>query len=332
MACYHPKPAWMLKYDHPGKPEFTKPANAEKHPEKWKEITIPCGQCIGCRLDYSRQWATRITEEMKLYPENYFLTLTYDDDHLPWKEVINKETGELITHCTLVPKHMTEFMKKLRRNYEYHTGWQGIRFFGAGEYGSQTERAHYHIAILNMPIAPEEMKKIGNNKQGDELFECPRISEIWGKGFVTIGALTWQSAAYVARYITKKQMGKNSKDWYQKMAMEPEFTRMSRNPGIGMPAIMGNPERLQKIIDEDKIRVTKKNGTLDNKIPKIFNQAYRSMEPENMILTERNRQKRTERAEQIKMSKTTLNICQQRSIEEHAKEEQIKKLIRPIEL
>lgn len=332
MACYNPKTTWMLKTDHGGKPLFSKPTDAETNPHKWRQTELPCGKCIGCRLDYSRQWATRITEEMKLYPENYFLTLTYDDLHVPWGETINKKTGEIVTNQTLRPSDLTQFIKKLRRNYEYHTGWQGIRFFAAGEYGSQTQRPHYHAAMLNMPIAPEEMKKIGNNKQGDELWECPRISEIWGKGYVTIGKLTWQSAAYVARYITKKQIGKESEKWYQSQGIEKEFVRMSRNPGIGMPAILSNSISIDKIMQEDKIRVAKKIGTLDMKVPQYFNRAYRAMEPEQMEIIEKKRQERAETSKRVKLSKTTLMEHEQLKIEEHKKEEQAKKLIRTIEL
>lgn len=334
MSCYHPKYAWMLKYDHGGKPAFSEPEDAKRHPENWRQITIPCGKCIGCRLDYSREWATRITMEMKLYPResNWFITLTYDDQNVPWGETINEETGELITNQSLKATDLTKFMKDIRRNYEYHTGWTGIRFFACGEYGSKTQRPHYHIAMLNMPIAPEEMKQIGNNKQGDTLYEAPRLDKIWGKGYVTIGELTWQSAAYVARYITKKQIGKQADKWYQSQGIQKEFVRMSRNPGIGMPAIIGDTNKLEKIIKEDKIRVAKKSGTLDNKIPKILNQAYRSMEPEQMIITEQNRAKKAQRANEIKLSNTTLNLTQQLEIEEHKKEEQMKKLIRAIEI
>lgn len=333
MPCYHPKNAWMIKWDHGGKPIFKWNRDISDHPEKYKEITIPCGKCIGCRLDYSRQWATRIATEMKLYPENYFLTLTYDDMNVPWGETINKETGEIITNMTLRDTDLTQFLKKIRRHYEYHTGWQGIRFFAAGEYGSQTQRPHYHAAMLNMPIIPEELEQIGNNQQGDALYKCERIEKIWGKGFVTIGQLTWQSAAYVARYITKKQIGKEANLWYASRGIQKEFVRMSRNPGIGMPAILQNSDNwIDNIMREDKIRVAKKIGTLDNKVPKYFNQAYRAMEPEQMATIEKKRLESAEAKKQVKLAKTTLWEWEQLKVEEAKKEEQIKKLIRPIEL
>lgn len=333
MSCYHPKTAWMKKYDHSGKPLFKIPIDYTDK-IKWKEITIPCGKCIGCRLDYSKEWATRITMEMKLYPKesNWFITLTYDEPNVPWGETINKETGEIITNQTLKPKDLTDFLKKLRRHYEYHGSWQGIRFFAAGEYGSKTQRPHYHIAMMNMPIIPEELKQIGNNKQGDALYEVERLNKIWNKGYVTIGELTWQSAAYVARYITKKQIGKEADLWYKSQGIQKEFVRMSRNPGIGMPAITGQLDKLEQIMTEDKIRTKKKNGTLDNKIPKFVNQAYRILEPEQMWLIEQERAKKAQRANEVKMSRTTLNIKEQLEIEETKKEEQAKKLIRQYEI
>lgn len=343
MACYHPKRAWLKKYDHGGKPLFTWQRCIADHPEEWRETSIPCGKCIGCRLDYSREWATRISTEMKLYPKesNWFLTLTYDDMNVPWGETINEQTGEIITNMSLRPEDLTKFMKDLRRHYEYHANWQGIRFFACGEYGGQTKRPHYHIAIMNMPMVQDELEQIGNNKNGDALYKAERISNIWNKGFVTIGELNWQSAAYVARYITKKQIGKEADIWYKSQGIEKEFVRMSRNPGIGIPALStsstGNTNgkqlvNIDKMMMEDKIRVAKKRGTLDNKIPKIFNQAYRAMEPEQMVIIERNRQERANRANEIKMSKTTLNMSQQLEVEERIKEEQAKKLVRTIEL
>lgn len=332
MSCYHPKAAWMNKYDHGGRPIFTRPIGIDKNPEKWREITIPCGKCIGCRLDYSKEWATRITMEMKLYPENYFLTLTYDNLHVPWGETINEETGELITNQTLRSNDLTKFMKDLRRHYEYYTNWKGIRFFACGEYGSKTQRPHYHIAMLNMPITPEEKKKIGNNQQGDVLFQVERISKIWGKGFVTIGELNWQSAAYVARYITKKQIGKEADLWYKSQGIQKEFVRMSRNPGIGMPAIIGQTDKIEKIIKEDKVRVAKKRGTLDNKVPKFVNQAYRILEPEQMWLKEQERAIKAQRANELKRANTTLSEKEQREIEERNQEEKARKLIRNIEI
>lgn len=329
MPCYHPKHAWYNKQIG-GKPLFNEPIEI-KDPWNWREIEIPCGKCIGCRLDYSRQWATRITAEMKLYPENYFLTLTYDDMNVPWGETINRETGEIVTNMSLRQEDLTQFLKKLRRHYEYHTGWQGIRFFAAGEYGSNTHRPHYHAAMLNMPIAPEELKHLGNNVQGDELFECERISKIWGKGYVTIGRLTWQSAAYVARYITKKQIGKEADQWYKSQGIQKEFVRMSRNPGIGMPAMMQDGW-LDKVLAEDKIRVAKRMGTLEMKVPKYINQGCQAIEPEEYEKVRDNRIARAEAAKKVKKANTTLDWWDQLKVEEQKKIDQARKLIRPIEL
>lgn len=120
MSCYHP----ITMYRRVGTKETTfksKRILARNGSEKyriepgWEELQIPCGQCIGCRLTYSRQWAQRIQKESLSWEQNWFLTLTYNPMWVPRKEVINEETGELITGMPLVPEHLTAFMKKTKK-------------------------------------------------------------------------------------------------------------------------------------------------------------------------------------------------------------------------
>lgn len=150
MPCYHPIQAWSLKDKR--KPDgkriisFQGPTQGDKA-DKWEGIQLPCGQCIGCRLDYSRQWADRILLETTLWEHNWFVTLTYSDEFVPYKSTVNTTTGELIEGKTLVPEHLTKFMKDLRRYWSYHYGHDNIRFYACGEYGGQTERPHYHLCI-----------------------------------------------------------------------------------------------------------------------------------------------------------------------------------------
>ena len=93
-------------------------------------VQVPCGKCIGCRLDYSRKWAIRCVLEAQMHKENCFLTLTYDDEHLPKGEKLEKE-------------EMQKFWKRLRKA----TGTK-IRYYMAGEYGTEGGRPHYHACVF----------------------------------------------------------------------------------------------------------------------------------------------------------------------------------------
>ncbi len=185
-----------------------------------RPVVLPCGQCIGCRLERSRQWAIRCYHEARLYDHNAFVTLTYDDKHLP-------EGG------TLVLRHFQLFMKRLRKHYG-----AGIRFYGCGEYGDKFGRPHYHVCIFNLEILDLKLHKI---RKEIRFYSSETLDEIWGKGFTLTGDVTFQSAAYVARYILKKINGEEATKHYETVDLStgeifqqlPEFTTMSRRPGIG---------------------------------------------------------------------------------------------------
>lgn len=191
-------------------------------PKTWKGTTVPCGRCLGCRLERSRQWAVRIMNEAQMYEFNHFITLTYRNEEL--KYGVSETTGNV--RATLVPQHLRNFWKRLRKEYG-----AGIRYFGCGEYGDKFGRPHYHACIFNLNIKDQKYK---TTKNGNHLYSSDMLDRIWGHGDVTFGALTYESAAYVARYVMKKQTGKNS-EMYKDEGIEPEFARMSNKPGIGKP-------------------------------------------------------------------------------------------------
>jgi len=174
-------------------------------------IEVPCGQCIGCRLERSRQWAIRCVHESSLYEANSFITLTYDDKNMP-------------TNASLKKRDFQLFMKRLRKYYTPRK----IRFFHCGEYGDKLGRPHYHAIIFNLDFED----KIPYKKQNEnQLYVSPILEKIWGKGFCIIGDVTFESAAYVARYVVKKINGPRAETHYKNKA--PEYTTMSRRPGIG---------------------------------------------------------------------------------------------------
>lgn len=187
-----------------------------------KPIDVPCGQCIGCKLERSRQWAIRMQHESKLYQENCFITLTYDNEHLPEDYSLN------LVHYQL-------FMKKLRSYYAP----KKIRFYHCGEYGDINRRPHYHAAIFNHDFRDKIQYK--QSPGGHPLYTSAALSKLWEYGHADIGELTFDSAAYIARYCTKKITGDLADDHYttthpitgEIIQQSPEYATMSRRPGIG---------------------------------------------------------------------------------------------------
>lgn len=152
-------------------------------------LPLPCGHCLACKQAKAREWAVRCTLEASLYQDNCFLTLTYDDEHLP-------------SDMKDVRKHLQDFIRSLRdRGY-------AIRYFGCGEKGTKTERKHGHLILFG--FYPSDVK----NNQSKLLQEC------WPYGYVFIGDCTFESCQYVARYAVKK-IFKNDPDEFLMMSLKP---------------------------------------------------------------------------------------------------------------
>lgn len=184
-------------------------------------IAVPCGQCVGCRLEKSRQWAMRCMHEKRMFDESCFLTLTYDDEHLPKYNTLDKRDLQL-------------FFKRLRKEYgEY------IRYYACGEYGETTGRPHYHVLLFNLDF--DDKVQVGRNKRGDPYFESEDLADLWEEGHSMLGDLTFESCAYVARYCVEKVTGVKSEEHYRLVdadgvvigARVPEFSLMSLKPGLG---------------------------------------------------------------------------------------------------
>lgn len=187
-------------------------------------IRIPCGKCIGCRMDYSRSWADRLTyHSMDPNVKNdssWFITLTYDDEHMDGLQYsLNYDL------YALNYDHVTEFIKKLRNKYRD----EDIDYFYSGEYGDLNMRCHFHMIIFNLPLTDLEYWKC--NKNGDPIYISETISSLWHKGFCTISPFNWRSAAYTARYVEKKLDGRRLNE-YTAVGLTPEKARCSRRPGI----------------------------------------------------------------------------------------------------
>ena len=245
--------------------------------DKWitEYQEVPCGRCIGCRLEYSRQWATRCMLESEQYKENQFITLTYDNEHIPITNGVTDD-GEIGYVGTLNPDDLQKFMKRLRIKYKRKFNHDNIRFYACGEYGEEHQRPHYHAIIFNLPI-PDKKEWYINQKSHEKVYTSEILTKIWGKGIVGIGNVTWESAAYVARYIMKKQKGQNAIEYYKKRGIHPEFVRMSRKPGI---AAKYYEDHKFEIYETDEIFIKRKNKVEKVKPSKYYDDKFEIEFPE----------------------------------------------------
>lgn len=183
---------------------------------------VPCGSCVGCRLERSRQWAIRCMHESRMHDSSSFVTLTYDDVRIPEGGTLRYADYQL-------------FMKRLRKEFSDKT----VRFYMCGEYGEQTMRPHYHALLFGVDFA--DKIKCGLASDGSDLFESKLLDRLWSHGMCTFGDVTFQSASYVARYCMSKVTGSKADEFYKSVDVNtgevfdrvPPFNKMSLKPGIG---------------------------------------------------------------------------------------------------
>lgn len=223
MPCYWPLVAWRGPLNPSGKRSIVFKERDACVPGR---LELPCSQCVGCRLERSRQWAMRCLHESSLYEDNCFVTLTFDDDHLPPDGSIQVRDIQL-------------FNKRLRKRFSNSK----IRFFACGEYGDKLGRPHYHICYFNFNFPDRYYWKTQN---GFALDRSPILEELWTFGHCLVGDVTFDSAAYVARYIMKKVTGDRAVLQYSTIDFStgeilstrvPEFVRMSRGGRGGLGGI-----------------------------------------------------------------------------------------------
>lgn len=237
MACYSPVKLYERWRDKEGFQEVERSIKPTKQSDYYKDVVVGCGRCIGCKLEKSKEWAGRIMNEASLYENNCYLTLTYDDLTLPHDKRLKK-------------KDLQDFFKRLR----YYFSGVDIRYYAVGEYGDLRGRPHYHACVFNLDF-PDKIR-FKTSKTGYPIYVSEALSKAWKKGHAYLQDLEYGSAAYVARYVMKKQNGPQSRHkqpfvtdlaeytdletgeishfgrgatWYD----VPEFAVMSRRPGIG---------------------------------------------------------------------------------------------------
>jgi len=194
-----------------------------------RALTLPCGQCVGCRLERSRQWAVRCMHESSLHAANSFITLTYDDLHIPSNRSLDYSDFQ---------DFMKRFKSKVRRKYGSTTA-NSIRFYMCGEYGENFGRPHFHALIFGFDFPDRKIWQ--KTPSCSFIYRSKFLEELWPFGYSSIGDVSFESAAYVARYVMKKITGNAATDHYMYIDYstgeihnrKPEFNRMSLKPGIG---------------------------------------------------------------------------------------------------
>lgn len=268
-------------------------------------VTIPCGQCIGCRLERSRQWAIRCVHEAQLHDANAFITLTYDEEHLPPGPSLEK------THFQL-------FIKRLRK----HIKPTKIRYYHCGEYGSNYGRPHYHACLFGFDF-PD--KYLWSERKSIKLYRSPMLERLWPQGLSSIGNVTFESAAYVARYITKKYLGPDSAKHYERVdtdtgeitSITPEYTTMSLKPAIGK---LWYDKYSADVYPSDEIILRGKRL----KPPRYYNGLYELQNPASMATIKKSR---IRKARKNSSDTTPARLL----VRERSKLLQAKQLLRPLE-
>lgn len=276
MPCYSPLKGWRARKVNK---ETGKRGIVFKQEQGFIDLPVelPCGQCIGCRLEKQRQWAVRIVHEALLWEENMFITCTYNDENLP-------ESRSLQHTKDFVP-----FMKRLRRYVGYNYN-KLIGFFMCGEYGEELGRPHYHAIIFN------HWMKDAKPKRGSNLFLSDKLDQLWQKGYTSIGEVNSVTAAYVAKYTTKRITGDKSAQHYtytdpnsgKNYRRCMEYSKQSTNPAIGKRHLEINKERLlafDTVIAQEK----------EQKPPIYYHKLIERSDPERAEELRRERRREMER-------------------------------------
>lgn len=219
-------------------------------------MKVPCGYCPACLSNKRNEWSIRLNEEMRISESAYFLTLTYDDDHIKYKHKQGQKTYTFIQLMKLAKKEsiagvdietldkfdLQNFNKRLRKFQSEHTETK-IRFYAVGEYGTETQRPHYHGIYFNLSKTTAE-----------------NIEKIWKNGQIMAVVATPASIHYVTKYVINK-----TSQEYEKQGKHPPFALMSRNKGIGY-----NYVKRTKDYHKQTQNAFHTNGDITTNLPKYY--------------------------------------------------------------
>lgn len=293
MPCYHPLKGFPIGINPSGKPKYLRVAfdvqavGLNKNTNRYEPIDNElsrmdrairyskvvtefvyqtCGNCLGCRLMYAKQWADRCLMESEYHKENWFVTLTYDEDHLTTVKSVDND-GVYRECGTLEKRELQLFWKRLRKELDKDD--IKIRYYACGEYGDQTHRPHYHAIIFGLHIPDLKIYKKGGARSpfaDVEYWTSEFLERAWGKGRVLIAKAVPETMCYVARYVVKKQKGFDAKI-YDDLGIEPPFVTCSRRPGI---ARQWYDDYGKKFVDESVIHISTPKGRKAITPPRYF--------------------------------------------------------------
>lgn len=283
MPCFHPNQAVQ---DYPGaKPRFTN-YELSCHSQMQGALWLPCGQCWWCRLNRATQWAVRCMHEKQMTTDHEFITLTFNDAHLPKDWSLDRRYWQL-------------FMKRVRKLYG-----KGPRYFGCGEYGDNLGRPHFHAIMFNFPLKD---KKPIFSQGGRTYYTSETLQRLWSDsagpiGYVMTTGVSFASAQYVARYVTKKMTGKKSRAHYRVMIcatgeiveLQPEFPMCSTDPGIGSSWF--DKYGLTDLFPKDFCTVQTSDGAFRVAVPRYYMKKLEKVSPDLYISM---KARRLERAKEL---------------------------------
>lgn len=176
---------------------------------------VPCGWCMQCRIDKRNEWEMRLAFEVQK-SQGFFLTLTYDDLHLPKDLGLHKED-------------LQKFFKRFRKNVKIK-----LKYYAVGEYGEQgnvitgLQRPHYHAIVCGI----------------NALHALPLVQKSWTFGFVKCLPAQHGSIRYVLKYMDKQIHGFEA-NVIKYGDKQPPFALMSK--GIGLDWICQNQDTVDSL-------------------------------------------------------------------------------------
>lgn len=258
MKCLYPLTAYYSKKLNPSGRRslvFDKRNSLNGRP-----VPVRCAQCMNCRLDHAGKWAVRLMHESKMHEVSVFLTLTYDEKHVP-------------ANMSLVKRDLQLFMKRMRKARPL-----ALRFFACGEYGETTLRPHYHVILFGTSFPDMKyFKTVGMHR----LYVSAELDGIWSNGFCTIGGVDYGSCAYVAGYVTKKVTGDKAAAHYGDRI--PEFIQHSQ----GIARAFYEKYRSEIYRDDSVIVDGREVG-----VPRYYDKKYEIVDFDDLERIKRERRKR----------------------------------------
>lgn len=377
MQCSHPLKAFKIGIHPSGKPKYMicsyKTNHVERRGQNWTAcmspdlspfrdqsvrdfIEVPCGNCVSCRLNYSRVWADRCLLEAQYHSSAYFVTLTYSDRFVFRSQYVCDRTGEVLEALSLRKRDFQLFMKRLRKKFSD----QKIRFFACGEYGSETFRPHYHAILFGLKLDDLNLYK---RERGYNYYTSESLQDCWSKtvtpdflndygdlqgfdevplnmsefdnvrgdntplrlpiGHVIVCNVTWETCAYTARYVMKKLKGPEA-EFYEDHNIEPPFTLMSRKPGIARQYYDDHPD----LYKHAYINISTPDGGRKIRPPKYYDKLFDLDHPEASEKLREQRRRLAAEAKAAKLASTSLSYEDYLQVEEDALQDRIKALRR----